>query len=98
MIISDLNILRSSICPLEDNPPLIVDADRMPSSQIALKGLKPIARRYGQVTQGLSAVELYEFAAGNLEKIGREALRGAALDQDRLGKLAPEAADQRNIP
>jgi hypothetical protein len=97
MVVDNLGLLGAGIRPPENDTPLVVDADRMLATQIALQCLKPVSRRHRKVAQRLGAIELNKLAPSNSNQIGRKSPWGASLDKDRFCKLAPVAADQRAV-
>jgi hypothetical protein len=98
MIVDYFYVFRPCISPPKDDPPLIIDADRMLTSQIALERLQSIARRDPKVAQSASAVDLDKLAPSDFDEVRREALRRAPFHKDQLGVLAPETADQSDAP
>lgn len=57
MVVDDLNVLGTAIAPYEAYPPLVVNADRMPSLTVALECFEPIAWRLTQIIQRPGIVE-----------------------------------------
>jgi hypothetical protein len=98
MIVGYFDLLGSCIGPPKDDPPLIIDTDRMFALPIALQRLKSIARRNPKVAQSSGAIDLDKLASGDLEKVSRKSLRRLPSYKDQFSKLAPEAADQRSVP
>ena len=60
VIVSNLNILRSSIGPTKTNAPLVIDANAMLSSAVSFELLQTIARRGAQELK-VSLIELDSF-------------------------------------
>ena len=58
MIVGYFDLLGSCIGPPKDDPPLIIDTDRMFALPIALQRLKSIARRNPKVAQSSGAIDL----------------------------------------
>jgi hypothetical protein len=75
MIIDDANLIGLAIAPPEDDPPLVVDPDRMKVLQIPPRPFQAIRWRHGEVTQPARRIDCLQFAlrsAGNPMKIGYE--------------------------
>jgi hypothetical protein len=74
MIVDYFHVFGTRIGPPEHDPPLIIDADRMLTRQIALKSFKAVA---GWRFQGLEKGGVYhnQFSASYLDEICRETLR-----------------------
>ena len=64
MIVDDLHLIGAIIAPDEDQPPLIVDANRMKASPIARQGLKPISGRRLQIVETARRIEHFELSLG----------------------------------
>jgi hypothetical protein len=58
VIVDDLDICRASIRPLEYDPPLVIDSDRMLACQVTFKRLQPVSWRHRQIVQNGSIVYL----------------------------------------
>jgi hypothetical protein len=93
VIVDYLHVFGTRIGPSEHDPPLIVDADRVLTSQIALKCFKAVAGRRVQGLKKGGGVHHSQFSASYLGEIGRETLRDHAALKDRLGKFPLEAPD-----
>ena len=93
VIIDDLDLFRSSVCPLKYDSPLIVYADRMLSCEISPQRFQAISWRSGEIAQQDGTVELHQFAASDLCDVRREPLRNASLLEDQLGKRSAETPD-----
>src|SRR6266481_7389 len=98
VIVDYLHVLGTRIGPPEHDPPLIIDADRMLTRQIALKSFKAVSGRRVQGLKKGGGVHHDQFSARRPGEICRETLRDHAALKDRLGKLPPEAPDhERNV-
>jgi hypothetical protein len=98
VIVDYLNVFGTRICPPEHDPPLIIDADRVLTRQIALKSFKAVAGRRVQGLKKSGGVQHNQFSASYFGKICRETLRDHAALEDRLGKLTLEVPDhERNV-
>ena len=86
MIVDNFDLLRTSVRPLKYDSPLIVNANRVLSREIAPQCFQAVSRRGGEVARQDGAVELYQLAASDLCDIRREPLRDASLLKNQLGK------------
>src|SRR4051812_7425720 len=77
--------IGARIGPSEQDPPLIVDADRELTRQIALESFKAIAGRSVQGLKNVGGVHHNQFSASCLGEIRRETLRDDAALKNRLG-------------
>jgi len=68
VVVHYLHVVRLSTAPAENQSPLIVDADRVESLQLAFQGLKPIARRNSQVLQVRCIVQVEKLSPGESAK------------------------------
>lgn len=93
MIVDNFDLLRTSVCPLKYDSPLIVNANRVLSREIAPQCFQAVSRRGGEVAQQDGAVELYQLATSGLCDVRRESLRDASLLENQLGKRSAEAPD-----
>lgn len=93
VIVDNLDLLGSSVCPFENDTPLIIYADRVLPCEIALQRFQAISWRNGEIAKQDGAVELHQFAASNPCDIRREPLRDAPLLENQLGKRSAEAPD-----
>lgn len=65
MVVNDGDFIRACVRPSEHYAPLIIDADGVPASPLALQSFKRVAGRNCQVREQDGAVELEEFPASN---------------------------------
>ena len=75
MIIDDANLIGLAIAPPEDDPPLVVDPDRMKVLQIPPQPFQAVRRRHREVTQPARRIDCFRFALrslGNSMKIWYE--------------------------
>src|ERR1700675_317198 len=93
VIVDYLHVFGTRIGPPEHDPPLIIDADRVLTRQIAFKGFKAVAGRRVQGLKKGGGVHHNQFSASYLGEICRESLGYDAARNDRLGKFPPEAPD-----
>lgn len=93
VIVDDLDLFRSSVCPLEYDSPLIVYAYRVPPGEISPQRFQTISWRSGEITQQDGTVKLHQLTSSDLYDIRREPLRNASLLEDQLGKRSAEAPD-----
>src|SRR5712672_1903511 len=92
VIVDYLHVFGTRIGPPEHDPPLIVDADRVLTRQIALKSFKAVSGRREGLKKG-GGVHHNQFSASYLGEICRETLRDPAALKDRLGKFPLKAPD-----
>ena len=57
MVIDDLDQLSAAVSPDKAEAPLIVDADAVLPSAIALEGLQPVAWRRAQIEEGVGLLQ-----------------------------------------
>src|SRR3979411_2189834 len=101
VIVHDLHIPRRSLAPFKAYPPLIVDADTVLSTPVAMQSFEPITRRHPQIVELLGRVhgkELGSCTALNLVRHGLDritgkqscrALVGEALDHEGVAYRKP---------
>ena len=65
MVIDNFHIGRASCRPAEHNPPLIVDADRVKSSELSLERFEPVSGRHLKIVQGARLVHLNQLPQGD---------------------------------
>ena len=83
MIVNYLDLFGSRIRPPENDPPLVIDADRILAKQIiTFERLEHISRRHGEVAQGPSTIDLHQFAPTNAYEIGGKTLWRASSDKN----------------
>jgi hypothetical protein len=82
MIVNYLDLFGSRIRPPENDPPLVIDADRILAKQITFERLEHISRRHGEVAQGPSTIDLHQFAPTNADEIGGKTLWRASSDKN----------------
>src|ERR1700688_1191075 len=93
VIVDYLHIFGTRSGPPEHDPPLIIDAYRVLTRQIALESFKAVAGRRVQGLKKGCGVYHDQFSASYLGEICRETLRDHAALKDRLGKFPLEAPD-----
>ena len=64
MVIDDADVVGVAVLPAEDDPPLVIDADRVVPLQIAPQLLEVVGGRNAQVMQACSRMERLQFALG----------------------------------
>ena len=72
MVIDDLNLVGIPITPDETNSPLVIDADAVLPSPVAVQGFQPVSRWHAQVLQRPSTVQVFELAPGCVLQVGRQ--------------------------
>ena len=93
MIVDYLHVFGTRIGPPEHDPPLVIDADRVLTRQIALESFKAVAGRRVQGLKKGGGVHHNQFSASYPGEICRETLRDHATLKDRLGKFPLKAPD-----
>ena len=92
VVVDDLYVEGISGAPDEADAPLIVDADAVLASTIALERFEPIAGRNAQVGEGVGRIEDDEFPKGDALKAGGQTTRAATL-KERFRVGVAEGAD-----
>jgi hypothetical protein len=64
MVVDDFNVVGVAMLPDKADPPLIVDAYAVLTRAVALQGFQPVTRRYAQILDAPSPVEVEKFPAG----------------------------------
>jgi hypothetical protein len=72
VIVSDRDLCDSVARPAKDDSPLVVDPNRVPSSTITFKGLKPVPGRYRKVMKPRGGVQILQVTLGCPTEIRRE--------------------------
>src|SRR6202049_25613 len=93
VIVEYLYVFGTRIGPPEHDPPLIVDADRVLTRQIALKSFEAVAGRRVQGLKKSGCIHHNQFSASYLGEICRKTLRDHTALKNRLGKFSLEASD-----
>ncbi len=81
VVVDDLYVEGISGAPDEADAPLIVDADAVLASTIALERLEPIAGRNPQIGEGVGRIENDEFSKRDALKAGGQTTRAATLKE-----------------
>jgi hypothetical protein len=92
VIVHDFNVRRTFRGPNKANAELVVDPDRVLPLAITSQRLKAVAGRRPQITEVARRIEVAQFPARCLEKIGREALRAFAIENG-FGSFIPKVPD-----
>ena len=92
VVVDDLDVEGIGGAPDEADAPLIVDADAVLASTIALERLEPIAGRNAQVGEGVGRIEDDEFPKRDALKAGGQTTRAATL-KERFRVGVAEGAD-----
>src|SRR5207244_2712822 len=72
MVIKDLNIVRVAIFPPENYPPLIIDTDRVKTTQFTFYSLQAVSRRHSKILQFSSIVQIQKLSASRPHEFRRE--------------------------
>jgi len=62
VVVDDFDFVRIVLSPDEENPPLLIDADRMLTSPVIFQGLQPVRRRDPQIIQSLRVAQNTELS------------------------------------
>jgi len=91
VIVGDLDIFRAGVRPLEYDPPLVVDSDRMLAKPVTFKRLQPVSWRHRQIVQNDGIVYLNQLPARDLrERLGK-ALGNFVVSKNRFRKPSLES-------
>lgn len=90
MIVGNLDVPRLAIPPLEAEPPLIVDADAVLASTIAVQRLQTVAGRHAQIVEPLRGIDRQKLRASTPLNLQRQTANGVACE-DRCGALVRKA-------
>ena len=93
MVVNDADLPRLAFDPFEDDPPLIIDSDRVKLPQIPAQLLQPVGRGHGQVLHSARGVDSFEFALG----ASSEPLKfpDSLVVEERLSPLVSEGSNHR---
>src|SRR6476661_8757270 len=89
VIVHDFHIPRRSLTPFKAYPPLIVDADAVLATPVAVQSFEPIARRRSQIVELLGRVngeQLGSRTALNLVRQGLDRITGKQRCRSRVGE------------
>jgi hypothetical protein len=89
----DTLCLLTAAVPPKDEPPWIVDADRVEARRAASQLLEMIAWRHPQVLIGRRVVDYLELAEEPAFETGRDVRRLPILDEEGVQPLVPKAHD-----
>ena len=79
MIVDDPDLAGVTILPTENQPPLVVDPDRMKSSPLALERFEMISRRRPKIAQCLCIMKIEQFSSRDPTQLVRELTNVLAL-------------------
>lgn len=80
MIVRNPHLVRPLIGPPKDDPPLVVDPNGVKPRQVASEHFQTVARRYGEVAEPASLIDLDEFSQRH-PRYGREAAVASSAEQ-----------------
>lgn len=81
VVVDDLDIERVGRAPDEADTPLLIDADAVLTSAIALERFEPVAWGHAKVGEGLGRIENYEFPKRNALEACRQPARATTLKE-----------------
>src|SRR5579872_2899257 len=90
--------LALAAVPSKDQPPSLVDADRVALRQSAAQPLEVIAGRHAQILIGGRIVDHLELAKDADFEIGRDVLGGYIIDKECTQPFVPKAYDHTLAP
>ena len=92
MIINNLNLEGIAVSPPKADPPLVIDANAVLASAIALELLQAVAGRDAEIVELLGGIHQSQLAEHDAVKLGGEAPDAFAPEQP-LGIAIGEAGD-----
>jgi len=81
VVVTDLDLVRSSIAPPEADAPLVVDGNRVLAATVTPQAMKPVAPRHAQVSEGRRQMNVLELPRGADRYVRRESPRAAGQEQ-----------------
>jgi hypothetical protein len=93
VIVHDLHIPCRSLAPFEAYPPLIIDADAVLSTTVAMQSFEPIARRHPQIVELLGRVDGKQLGSCTALNLVRQRL-DRITGKQRCRALVGEALDR----
>jgi len=96
MVVDDFHVLRSPLGPFEADSKLLIDAHAALPLASALQTFEPIARRYAQILERVSLIELIQLAPRRWPQLDRTAFssgRRASTVKNISRALAGEGPD-----
>ena len=96
MVVDDLDLVGIVLAPDETDPPLLIDADRVPAFPIPLECFQPICRRHAQVFESPRIVEKTQLSKGDILNVRRQ-LAVSVARPDSRGLVVMEADDRERV-
>src|ERR1700730_18510226 len=90
--------LTPTAIPPKNQPPSLVDANRVEAGKIAPQLLKMVAGRRSQIAVRCRIVDHLDFAEQAIFQIGRDFLRSDVVDEELPQPVVPEAQDHAATP
>ena len=83
MVVDDCDLVGMAISPDEADPPLVVDADRMPPAAIAFQRFEAIGGSNAKIGEALRRIEQTQLAQGDSLNVSGKVPAAAALPDRR---------------
>jgi hypothetical protein len=72
VIVSDLDPGYTIFAPTKDDPPLVIDPNRVEASSVAPERLQPIARWHRKIVKPRGGIQILQLPLGRALEVGRE--------------------------
>ena len=95
VVVDELDALRASVSPDEDESPLVVDSDAVEALKVSSESLEPVSWRRAQIEELVGCVDHVELPLGGPYEAGLEPgdSSGGQTVEDVLGEPVTEADD-----
>lgn len=94
----DVRCITVTAVPTEDQPPLLVDSDRVKAIQVALQLLEMVTGWYAQVLIRRRIVNHLELPEQPVFEIGRDSVRANIVDKERSQPVVPKVHNHVQPP
>ena len=94
----DVRCITVAASPMEDQPPLLVDSDRVKAIQVALQLLEMVTGWYAQVLIRRRIVNHLELPEQPVFEIGRDSVRANIVDKERPQPVVPKGHNHVQPP
>jgi len=97
MIISNIDVFGTSVCPAEHDSPLIVDPDAVKTFVVSLQSLQPVSRRGRKITQPFGIIQHVELPSSRFRDTNPpETLVDSALPEEPFDGSTGETLDRHS--